>query len=271
MKADVKRAQAEASSNPAISRSFSWLGFGIYAFVAVRTFWNAPGEADWAVHALLLVGILILMLSDPFLFRRYRGYHWFYFPVQTLLILGLGLLPRYQDIWGFLFYILCVQAYVYLRRPWPVWLSVFFFASYLLIMMVTSGVQAGLAYGLTIFAGAAVLATSEIVSLQLQASQLASKQLLSQQQAAMRQLETYLAQAEQATAAQEHNRLAAELHDAVGQTIFSIDLLAQSIHTLMEKDPERIPMQLQAIEGLTSKTLAQLRALIHQWRPPPEP
>jgi signal transduction histidine kinase len=80
-------------------------------------------------------------------------------------------------------------------------------------------------------------------------------------------LEIYAAQAEELAAEQERSRLMHALHDSVGQMIFSINLTAESARLVLEKDPERLPAQLERLQELTSGALSQMRTLIGQWRP----
>src|SRR3984957_10490656 len=65
----------------------------------------------------------------------------------------------------------------------------------------------------------------------------------------------------------ERNRLALELHDAVTQKLFSLNLAAEAAATLLERDPARAAAQLQRVRQLTRESLAELRALIMGLRP----
>ena len=66
----------------------------------------------------------------------------------------------------------------------------------------------------------------------------------------------------------ERNRLARELHDSVSQAIFSITLISQSARLLLNRDPARVPVQVDRLQTMTADALAQLRSLIAQLRPP---
>jgi two-component system NarL family sensor kinase len=68
-------------------------------------------------------------------------------------------------------------------------------------------------------------------------------------------------------AARERNHLARELHDSVGQMIFSITLTSQSARLLLERDPTRVPGEIQRLQEMTSNALNQLRSLIAELRP----
>lgn len=257
-------------------RSFSWIGFVLYAVAALRALtYRSPNPLDSQstnplAHTLFLAPILLLLLSDPALFRRFPGYRWVYFPLQAGLIQGLGLVPPYQDTWGILYVAVCIQAFAYLPAAWALGLSLFFAASLLTTLTLTMGVSVGLALGLTVVAGSALIVSNEVIFKQAERDRRESQRLLTELQKATQQLQVYTAQVEEISAAQERNRLAHELHDSVSQTVFSISLMAQSVRMLLEKDPAQVGPQLQALQELTGGALAQMRSLIQQWRPPAE-
>ena len=64
------------------------------------------------------------------------------------------------------------------------------------------------------------------------------------------------------------NRLARELHDSVSQVIFSIRLTAESARILLEREPARVPEQVDLLQTMTGDALARLRSLIAELRPP---
>jgi signal transduction histidine kinase len=74
-------------------------------------------------------------------------------------------------------------------------------------------------------------------------------------------------QAEATAAAEERNRLARELHDAVSQTLFTASLVAQVIPELWKRDPEEARRQLAALQRLTRGAMAEMRTLLVELRP----
>lgn len=66
---------------------------------------------------------------------------------------------------------------------------------------------------------------------------------------------------------EERNRLALELHDVVSQTLFSLNLAAESSATLLQRDPEAAGVQLERVRELAREALAELRSLILGLRP----
>lgn len=75
------------------------------------------------------------------------------------------------------------------------------------------------------------------------------------------------AEAEQAAAAAERNRLARELHDAVTQTLFSANLIAEVLPRIWARDPEQGHARLAELRQLTQGALAEMRTLLLELRP----
>jgi signal transduction histidine kinase len=74
-------------------------------------------------------------------------------------------------------------------------------------------------------------------------------------------------QAEEAAIAAERHRLARELHDAVTQTLFSANLIADVIPRVWKRDPEEGEQYLEELRQLTRGALAEMRTLLLEMRP----
>ena len=74
-------------------------------------------------------------------------------------------------------------------------------------------------------------------------------------------------QSEQAAIAAERHRLARELHDAVTQTLFSANLIADVIPRIWKRDPEEGLQNLEELCQLTRGALAEMRTLLLEMRP----
>ncbi|PDW03450.1 GAF domain-containing sensor histidine kinase [Candidatus Viridilinea mediisalina] len=74
--------------------------------------------------------------------------------------------------------------------------------------------------------------------------------------------------AQAAAVLEERNRLARELHDSVTQQLFSMILTAQAARAQLERNPQRVPGQLERLQETATAALAEMRALIFQLRPP---
>ena len=79
--------------------------------------------------------------------------------------------------------------------------------------------------------------------------------------AANDEIESYSRQIERLAAARERHRLARELHDSVTQTVFSMNLTAQSAALLLRRDRSAADVQLARLEDLGQTALAEIRVL----------
>jgi signal transduction histidine kinase len=66
----------------------------------------------------------------------------------------------------------------------------------------------------------------------------------------------------------ERNRLALELHDVVSQKLYSVVLNAETVATLLDRDPAAARGQLSKLQEIASQALDELRSLIFELRPP---
>jgi signal transduction histidine kinase len=137
-------------------------------------------------------------------------------------------------------------------------------------LMFYLGILRGLALSLTTMAAEIVLPAYLLVHYETECARARSQVLLSELEETNQQLRAYASQVEELASMQERNRLARELHDTVSQLIFSIHLTARSAQLLLQKDPARLPEQLNLLQETTGEALRQLRSLISQLRPPQE-
>jgi nitrate/nitrite-specific signal transduction histidine kinase len=74
-------------------------------------------------------------------------------------------------------------------------------------------------------------------------------------------------QAQQTAITGERHRLARELHDAVTQTLFSANLIADVIPRIWKRNPEEGLQNLEELRQLTRGALAEMRTLLLEMRP----
>jgi nitrate/nitrite-specific signal transduction histidine kinase len=74
-------------------------------------------------------------------------------------------------------------------------------------------------------------------------------------------------QAKQTAIAAERGRLARELHDAVTQTLFSANLIADVIPRIWKRNPEEGMRNLEELRQLTRGALAEMRTMLLEMRP----
>lgn len=190
-----------------------------------------------------------------------------YFVLQSLIVL-LILAPRPQfDFVVVLFALLSYQVSLSFagRMRW-IWVSclVVLTGGSLIFYL---GLLKGLALALTTMAAEIVVPAHLIASQDTENARLKSQRLLRDLQATNQQLQSFASQVAELAVIQERNRLARGLHDTVSQLIFSIALTSRSAELLLEREPARVPEQLDRLQRMTTDALGQLRSFITQLRP----
>ncbi|TMK69416.1 MAG: GAF domain-containing sensor histidine kinase [Actinobacteria bacterium] len=66
----------------------------------------------------------------------------------------------------------------------------------------------------------------------------------------------------------ERNRLALELHDVVSQKLYSVVLTAETVATLLDRNPVAARGQIAKLQAIARQALDELRSLIFELRPP---
>ncbi len=223
-----------------------------------------PGMRWW--YAGLHAAYLASFLAAWTLGRSPRLAH-VVFALQCALVLVLLSLDTGADFVTALFVPLCYQAVVVLsgRSRW-VWVAVFV----ALIggsLAAARGPLEGLALGLTSMAIGIVLPASYVAATEIAAARRRSTLALTELQATNERLKAYAGEVAELAALDERDRLARELHDSVSQTMFSIQLTAQSARLLLDRDAGRAREQMARLESLTQSALGQMRTLIADLRP----
>mgnify|MGYP001814919063 FL=1 len=75
------------------------------------------------------------------------------------------------------------------------------------------------------------------------------------------------AQAEEAAASAERERIARELHDAVTQTLFSVAAISEALPRVWQRDPDEARRGLEELRWLTQGALAEMRTMLLELRP----
>jgi signal transduction histidine kinase len=243
------------------------ISFLVYLFAAIRKIDEVARESTFIMALILLAAFLVLFLIEPFLVRRSAGIQTAFYLLQGGIVLGLGLLPPYEDTWAVLYVTLGMSVWYETPRKRAIAWSLLFAACLVAAMLFMFPWLEGLGYILTYSSAVVVFISYGHVLADAEIAQAKSQKLLAELQEAHARLEEYAAQAEELAAAEEHERLVRELHDSVSQTIFSINLTAEATRLLLEKDPGRVPEQLGKLQELTGQALGRMRALISEWRP----
>lgn len=244
------------------------IGFIIIGVIALRNFLLYQGTPVFFIMIAMLAAYTLLYIAEPWLAIRWRQVRFFYFPLQTVLVIALTTLQPFTDFSSLLYVPLCMQVLrTFSRRVATAWL-VFYLTLLAVTVMLGMGWLEGLALTLLDLAVCGYIISYDLLYSHTQADEAESSRLLVDLQTAHGKLQEYAAQAEELAAARERNRLARELHDSVSQTIFSITLTSQSARLLLDREPARVSEQVDRLQTMTEQALAQLRSLIAQLRPP---
>ncbi len=244
------------------------VGYLLIATAALRALLFYRGRPSMLPALALFAVFTLLYTVEPYLSRRFHPARYVYFPSQVALLLALTNLQPFVDVTCQLYIALSVQVFhAFERRAAITWLLIF--AALVTATEVRGrGLLDGLGLSLLIVGGAVFVLSYELLYAQTQADQTQGRTLLAELQAAHHELRAHAAQVEELAAVRERNRLARELHDSVGQTIFSVTLTSQSARLLLDRDPARVPEQLDRLEAMIGGALGRLRALIAQLHPP---
>jgi signal transduction histidine kinase len=135
------------------------------------------------------------------------------------------------------------------------------------VLFVAYGLAEGLSYIPTYIAGVLFIGLYGRASRRAEEARARSEELAGRLQEANRLLKKYAERAEEVAAAQERSRLARELHDAVTQTVFSMNLTAEGARLACEADPRKVPGLLDRLQELGRDALSEMRALVDELRP----
>lgn len=232
---------------------------------AVDRYEGTPGQGPLFALLLIFGGLLFLepRLTGP---RGWRS--WAYGLVQFGLVVGIQLLPDEPEMLSTLFIPLSLQAvHLFGRRIGFAWIAIFALAIAEPVMSGFDSAVVGLAM-ILMYSGFFVLMGRYADLLRgAEAARNENQRLLGDLQVAHRRLEDYARQLEEFAAAQERSRLARELHDSVTQTIFGMNLTAQTARMLWDMDRSRVSGQLDRLQELAHGATGEIQLLVSHLRP----
>ncbi len=250
----------------------------ILASVIIRSLVMFGGQPRLSVLVLLAVygGLLIAYQQRGPWFAARQRRAVIYLSVQSLLVIGLILIPPHYDYLPLLFIPLSLSAVELLgRRSGFWWITAYvlvMFWMYVIAVRVFGQLNStdwstGLA--MTLLYGGFGFLVGQIAHIRQQAetTRQHNQQMLIDLQAAHRQLQDHAAQLEELAVMQERGRLARELHDSVTQTVFSMTLAVQTAQVLLAKDLSRVAIQLDRVVELARAASREIQAIVKQLRP----
>lgn len=260
--------QADESAGVRLSPVNDVLYYLLYASVAVRMVVEAAqqGFRPW-VQAALLAVFLMMSLLQPVVHRRLPAFMQPLLVLSAALATGLLFTEPTLDYYAVLYIGLSLAANRYLPlRTVPYWLAglCVLLSSALFLAF---GMAEGLSYVPTYVAGVLFIGLYGRANRKAEEARARSEELLSRLQESNRRLKIYAERAEEVAAAQERTRMARELHDAVTQTVFSINLTAEAARLACDSTPKKVPAMLDRLQELGREALAEMRSLVEELRP----
>ncbi|MGA9398718.1 MAG: histidine kinase, partial [Anaerolineaceae bacterium] len=218
---------------------------------------------------ILLLGVFGVILGTEIqISKKVRWYPVFYLIIQSGLAVFLFLIPPRFDFLPTLFIPLAMRAVsVYGYPSGYYWIS-FFGLSLVYPMVVTwEGATEGYVM-IALFCGLYLL-TGNIANQirKVEQSRQENERLLFELQKTHRQLQEYAGQIEDNAADKTRSNLAQELHDSVTQTIFTVNLAAQTAGLLIKQDPVQATRQIDRMVELAGNASEEITALVSKFRP----
>jgi signal transduction histidine kinase len=245
-----------------------YLASGLYIGAAFLRSILVFGDTPVFIRVLsLLVFWLVIFLSEPLFSRRWSRYFPIYLIIQTLLVIILLATPGVSDFFAVLLPILSMQVMARLNpKIGSLWIAC---CTLIMILLFTNsyGIFDGLAFTLVHTAGLIFLGLYSLLIRRAESSRRQNWELADELEVANQQLEIYSSRLADLAVVRERNRLARELHDSVTQTVFSMNLTAQSARLLLERDQGQAGVHLERLNQLAQSALSEMQVLISELKP----
>ncbi|MGE5221145.1 MAG: sensor histidine kinase [Omnitrophica WOR_2 bacterium] len=234
----------------------------IYIAVIARAIgWNYETAAIPTIIWILLAVFGIILFSQQTLTRRFPKYTRLYTLIQSALAITLLYSAPTLDFLGMLLLPLCFQAVQFFGAPAGfIWITGLILA---LSGMLFLGLEweAGLT---TIITGAGtgfLMGSFAYLMNRTEGKRQENQRMFADLQEAYRLLKDSATQAEALAAAVERHRLVRELHDSLTQTLFSMNLAAQSAQLAIDDSSKLAEEQLIRLQALARNASSEVQAL----------
>jgi signal transduction histidine kinase len=245
----------------------------IFAAVALRgagLFW---GAIQFSTVIGLLTAYGALLILKTWIVPRKTKVPFRYAPaayllVQSALVIWLLDASTYEDFFNLLFIPLSLDAVAFFgRRAGHMWIAAFSIAILSVMQFSEQGRLFGLAMGI-LYGGICILFGGYAHQvLKAESARDRNRRTFDELQGAHRRLQGYADQMAGLAGEQERNRLARDLHDSVTQTVFSMNLAAQTARLYLGRETIRASDQLLRLEELAANALKEIQSLVLQLKP----
>ena len=249
----------------------------VYLSVAIRALVEQSTDSYCGLVALLLLILGGLLFGEQTLKRRMgagvgrsqQRFYVSYLFVEMCLVIGLQVIPPSNDYPVLLFIPLSIQAVLsFPQRTGFYWITIFTLVMVFLLTWNVDSVIQGLVMAL-LFGGICFLVGGYAHMIRnAETARRENQRTFGELRIAYRQLQGYAAQRQELAAAKERVRFASELHDSVTQTVFSMNLAAQTARFLWPSDPVRVDAQFVRLLELADDAMQQIQTLVAHLRLP---
>ena len=259
----TRRRAAEQSTGFSFALGVSFL---FVVAVAIRGVAWYPEDREML---LVLLAILSVGYAAERLIAPARiGWRTAFVFLHLVIMVCVFVASPYSDFWALVMLPGCIIV-MQIHTERSGWILIGIFASVTSVMQIyVEGVADGIATTLVYSAAFAFVGLFALLLKRTQKQKAHSDELLDRLRETHRQLQEYAKSIEELTSVRERNRIARDLHDSVTQTIFSLTLLTRSARLTLGKNSDKAEEQLKQIEELSQGALVEMRALIHELRPP---
>jgi signal transduction histidine kinase len=243
----------------------------IYLSVAIRALVEQSTSSYFGLVAILLLTYGGLLFGEQTLKRRLdagmgrfqQRFQAAYLIVEMCLLIGLQVVPPSNDYPVLLFIPLSLQAVLFFRqRTGFYWITVFTLVMVFLLTWDVDSVIQGLVMAL-LFGGICYLVGSYAHMIRkAETARRENQRTIEELRVAHHRLQSYAAQRQELAAAKERVHFARELHDSVTQTVFSMNLAAQTALVLWPGDPVRLDAQFDRFLELANDAMQQIQTLV---------
>jgi signal transduction histidine kinase len=254
--------------------------FLIFSAVFLRAALVLSGAAEFQAILVLLSAYGLLMVAETWLvhqskppeFTKSPGIQFAYLTLQSILVLSLLLVSNYEDFLAELFIPISLDTVSFFgRRVGFQLIAAFCLGMTGVLLFSPEGPLFGIAMGV-LYSGLCFVFGGYASQVQkAEAGRAQNRQMYDELQEAHHQLQAYADRLVDLAAERERNHLARDLHDSVTQTVFSMNLAAQSARLLWDREPSRVREQLSRLEELASSAQQEIQSLVTQLSPPTLP
>ncbi len=243
----------------------TWLGILVATLPLLA---GAPNRAlVLSLFGLFFVGLSVFAFLEE---RPYLVHLYLLFQMVIALTISLQVPVRAAAGISTFLFVLSAQAMLFLPLlPGLVWIMIFiaatWFAGFFAVDIIHANDFVAILGGYLFFGtfGAGLRQANE--------ARQRSQQLLTELQEAHEQLKAFTTQAQQLAVAEERNRLAREMHDALGHRLTVAVVQLEGAQRLIPSNPERSASMIEAMRAQLKQALAELRQTVSALRSPENP